>query len=153
MTLLTNTGLVKYNKSIVWGRHGVSCICLTNLEITTHLTSNPYNTKLYLNKQWDEYIQVDGTQHWCFLLQIFNPPPTDMIFRSYVPLAERKMLAMFEVLSDNLDQMEQGVSMLSKATLHKYWYRLQSTYWHFFYSLYFNANQSQCKRFNSAWCI
>lgn len=51
-----------------------------------------------------------------FSLQIFNLDAKDMNFGSYVPLADRKMLAMFEVLSDRLDQVEQGVSILSKAT-------------------------------------
>lgn len=53
----------------------------------------------------------DMSFYWEFSLQIFNLSAEDMNFGSYVPLADRKMLAMFEVLSDRLDQMEHGVSI------------------------------------------
>ena len=42
-----------------------------------------------------------------------------MNFGSYIPLADRKMLAMFEVLSDRLDQMENGVSLSWEVLLTK----------------------------------
>ena len=39
-----------------------------------------------------------------------------MNFGSYIPMADRKILAMFEVLSNRLDQMENGVSILWIST-------------------------------------
>lgn len=47
--------------------------------------------------------------------QIFSLSAEDMNFGSYVPLADRKMLAMFEVLSDRLDQMEHGVNGVANS--------------------------------------
>lgn len=41
--------------------------------------------------------------------QVFNLSPEDMNFGSYIPMADRKLLAMFELLSRRLDQMEHGV--------------------------------------------
>lgn len=47
--------------------------------------------------------------------QIFNVALEDMNFGSYIPLADRKMLAMFEVLSNRLDQMENGVNGVANS--------------------------------------
>lgn len=47
--------------------------------------------------------------------QIFNISLEEMNFGSYIPLADRKMLAMFEVLSNRLDQMENGVNGVANS--------------------------------------
>ncbi|KAG0714946.1 hypothetical protein GWK47_013061 [Chionoecetes opilio] len=46
---------------------------------------------------------------------IFNVSLEDMNFGLAIPLADRKMLAMFEVLSDRLDQMENGVNGIANS--------------------------------------
>lgn len=43
--------------------------------------------------------------------QIFNLSVEDMNFGSYIPMADRKLLGMFEVLSRRIDQVEHGVSL------------------------------------------
>lgn len=47
--------------------------------------------------------------------QVFNASAVDMAFGSYIPLADRKILAMFELLSRRLDQMEHGVHGISSS--------------------------------------
>ncbi|XP_068201294.1 uncharacterized protein [Palaemon carinicauda] len=47
--------------------------------------------------------------------QVFNVSLADMNFGSYVPMADRKILAMFELLSRRLDQMEHGVHGIANS--------------------------------------
>ncbi|XP_066975576.1 uncharacterized protein [Macrobrachium rosenbergii] len=47
--------------------------------------------------------------------QVFNVSLADMNFGSYIPMADRKILAMFELLSRRLDQMEHGVHGIANS--------------------------------------
>nr|XP_053636109.1 uncharacterized protein LOC128691310 [Cherax quadricarinatus] len=47
--------------------------------------------------------------------QIFNMSAEAMNFGSYVPMADRKILAMFELLSRRLDQIEHGVQGVANS--------------------------------------
>lgn len=47
--------------------------------------------------------------------QVFNVTLEDMNFGSYVPMADRKLLGMFELLSRRLDQMEHGVHGIANS--------------------------------------
>ncbi|KAK7072723.1 hypothetical protein SK128_001451 [Halocaridina rubra] len=47
--------------------------------------------------------------------QVFNVSLEDMNFGSYIPMADRKLLAMFELLSNRLNQMENGVYGISSS--------------------------------------
>ncbi|KAK3867338.1 hypothetical protein Pcinc_027195, partial [Petrolisthes cinctipes] len=47
--------------------------------------------------------------------QVFNASEIDMNFGSYIPMADRKILGMFELLSRRLDQMEHGVHGIANS--------------------------------------